>query len=136
LPILSPGFLLDEHVPASIGALLAERGHSCQRVQDLLAPGTPDRVVHETANDLGLILVTWNVRDFHGFASRFPKAGLLFFRCSEVDGKQRMDETLDLIIYEWNNILDVGHPGPMIVEIRTDVVRLLHRKMASQSTAA
>ena len=130
MPTRLPAFLLDENVPASIGALLVERGYACKTVQELLAPGTPDRVVHETANDLRAILLTWNVRDFHRFASRFPRAGLLFFKCPEVDGRQRMAETLDLVLYEWNNLIELGAHGPMIIEIGKDVVRLLHRKMS------
>jgi hypothetical protein len=131
LPIVLPAFLLDEMVPVSLGALLAERGHICHRVQDLLAPGTPDRVVHETANNLGAILVTWNVRHFNRFPSRFPKAGLLFFKCDETDGRQRLAETLDLVVYEWNALIERGHPGPMMIEIRQELVRLLHRKRVS-----
>jgi predicted nuclease of predicted toxin-antitoxin system len=126
----SPSFLLDENVPASIGTLLGQQGYSCTTVQDLLAPGTPDRVVHETANNLGAILVTWNVRDFQRFAAKFPRAGLLFFKCPEVDGRQRMAETLDLVLYEWTKITETGHPGPLMIEIKTEVVRILHRKMA------
>lgn len=123
-------FLLDENVPASLGAFLTARSHECLRVQDVLTAGAADKIVHETANDLGAILVTWNAKDFIKPASKYPNAGLLFFRCAEVDGCQRLMETLDLVEYEWNLIQAMkSQPWPFIIDVGVDVVRILHRKM-------
>lgn len=57
-------FFTDEDVPRGIGEYLKERGHNVTRVQDKLAKGAPDPIVAASCREAGLVLVTFNFKDF------------------------------------------------------------------------
>jgi len=57
-------FFTDEDVPRGIGEYLQERGHTVTRLQDQLAKGSPDPIVAATCREAGLVLVTFNYKDF------------------------------------------------------------------------
>jgi hypothetical protein len=77
--------LVDEPVPASVVALLRERGHAVHLVAEVLPADASDALVGGAARQQGWTLVTWNQRsprgpsriDFRGDESR---AGVLAAR--------------------------------------------------------
>ena len=63
-------FLLDVHIPASIGILLERKGHEVVRADKLFPPGTTDDKLAEHAKITGSIIVSCDL----GFTNsiRFP----------------------------------------------------------------
>lgn len=57
-------FLMDHDVPAEIGRVLAQAGHTIYYVRHVLAPDAADQAVFEYAVQSGLVLVTCNRDDF------------------------------------------------------------------------
>lgn len=57
-------FFTDEDVPRGIGEYLRGRGHNVTRLQDKIAKGSPDPIVAATCREAGLVLVTFNYKDF------------------------------------------------------------------------
>lgn len=92
-------FLVDENVPESVTVFLRARGHSVSMVRDELTAGVPDPVVAKVAEEMQSIIVTWNVKDFRKEVRRFG-FGMLAFRCSEVDGRRRVEEEIEIIEFE------------------------------------
>jgi hypothetical protein len=70
--------LVDEPVPASVVALLEERGHTVHLASNVLPADAPDALVAAVAKQQGWALVTWNQTmpkgpsriDFRGDESR------------------------------------------------------------------
>jgi hypothetical protein len=99
----------DEMVPDSIGNFLQSRHHKVYRVRDHLKEGTPDAGVARFANQVGAIVITWNVRDFRQLLDRkrhapFPKAGMISFTCEEADGRDRMVALIAVIEAEFAHL--------------------------------
>lgn len=108
-------FFTDEDVPRGIGEYLKERGHNVIRLQDKLAKGTPDPIVAATARESGLVLVTFNYRDFEKLlrqndviyiAGRKPTKKHLKtmhrvdFGCAQHVGRAAIEKYIDVIEYE------------------------------------
>jgi len=92
-------FLVDENVPESVVEFLRSRQHEVALVRDELTAGAPDPVVAKVAEEMQSIIVTWNVKDFRKEVRRFG-FGMLAFRCSEVDGRRRIAEEIEIIEFE------------------------------------
>jgi hypothetical protein len=100
--------LIDECVPEFVTSVFLGHQHEVFRVVEELAPGTPDNIIAQFANDQHLICVTWNLRHFHALISRkpqnnhirFPHAGLIAFGCPEPDADRRLLQVLEIVEYE------------------------------------
>lgn len=92
-------FLVDENVPESVTTFLRSRGHTVSLVREELTAGVPDPVVAKVAEEMQSIIVTWNVKDFRREVRRFG-FGMLAFKCSEVDGRRRVEEEIEIIEFE------------------------------------
>lgn len=102
--------LIDECVAESVTDIFAKRGHHILRVVDEMGQKTPDKLVAKFAEDNGLVLVTWNAKDFYklGMARRPPdnkqqyrRAGLISFKCEEVQGARRAAQVIESIEFEY-----------------------------------
>lgn len=104
--------LIDENVPESVTRLLKDRGHDVRLVRELLPAGTPDPVIAVVGNDLGAIVVTWNHKDFKKLVARVPRAtqaslrklGRINFRCHEARGRQRLEEMIEWVEFEYAQV--------------------------------
>lgn len=102
--------LIDENVPESVADFFRERGHNVLSVRDVLLPGTPDSVIAKYGNQIGAIVVTWNHKDFKklitrvpdGLGATFHRLGRINFRCVEPRGRQRAEDLIDLIEFEYD----------------------------------
>jgi hypothetical protein len=102
-------FLLDEDVPEAVAQFLRERGHDVEWGRALLPLGSPDHLVVREADRLGAIVVTWNRKHYHpiirrqppGVLLRFPRAGLLSFKCSRPNAVQRLAVLISRIEREY-----------------------------------
>ena len=94
--------LLDEGAPRQTGRPFEQRGHRVIYHEEVLAPGTDDKVVCATAifNDAALVAVD---RDFKRMAKRFgtPTGGpryerlsLIFLNCKEVLAPKRLEHLM------------------------------------------
>lgn len=102
-------FFLDENVPASVGAVLRERGHGVELAQDKVARGSPDHLLAVIADQKQVVLVSFD-KDFRGMIQReskkglaYPTAGRLSLRIAEVDAAERLRFELPLIEAAWQS---------------------------------
>ncbi|MGH7916757.1 MAG: DUF5615 family PIN-like protein [Candidatus Binataceae bacterium] len=102
--------LIDECVPASVTKVFAERGHRIVYVARELGQSSPDRLVAETADEHGLSLITWNVKDFRALGllrrprhnqQQFRHAGMISFLCGEDQGARRAKQVIESIEFEF-----------------------------------
>jgi hypothetical protein len=100
-------FVVDQNIPASVGAFLTERGHEVLYLRDVLSSMSPDQLVAFTAETQGLIVLTHD-KDFKryrdllagGFQRRFEQgAGRISLSVRETRAVQRMIEEIDTIEY-------------------------------------
>ena len=104
--------LIDENVPNSVVEFFKERSHDVRLVRDLFPGGIPDPVIARVGDELGAIVVTWNHRDFKALASRIPKGnvqlfrrlGRVNFRCHEARGRQRLEQLIESIEFEYAQV--------------------------------
>jgi hypothetical protein len=116
-------FLIDQNVPASVGAFLADRGHQVLYSRDVLSSMSPDQLVLFTAETQGLIVVTHD-KDFKryrellagGFQRRFERgAGRISLSVRETRALQRIMEEIDTIEFFYDRCQREG--GRLIVEV-------------------
>jgi predicted nuclease of predicted toxin-antitoxin system len=104
--------LIDENVPDSVAEFFRERGHDVRLVRELLPAGTADPVIATLGDEWGAIVVTWNHKDFKQLAKRVPvgerqrfrNLGRISFRCNEAKGRQRLEELIDFIEFEFASV--------------------------------
>lgn len=124
--------LIDEMVPQSVTDFLSGRGHEVLLVRDVLLPGTPDAVVASVGDRHGLIVVTWNNKDFrpladrapHGTRNAFRNLGRISFKCPEPRGLERIAKVIRHIELEYD-IVQQERDRRLIVEISTSDFRII-----------
>jgi len=123
--------LIDENVPRSVTEFFRERGHDIRLVSDLFPSGTPDPVIAKLGDELGAIVVTWD-RDFRRVVSRVPsgarqefrRLGRISFRCSEARGRQRAEELIEWIEFEYAQV-QKRRDKRLIIEISDTAFRVV-----------
>lgn len=123
--------LIDENVPNSVAELFRERSHDVRFVPDLFPSGTPDSAIAMAGDEMGAIVVTWNHRDFEKLAPRVRKGdlqrsqplGRINFRCREGRGRQRLEQMIESIEFEYAQVVKLRHHRLMI-EIGETSVRM------------
>jgi predicted nuclease of predicted toxin-antitoxin system len=70
-------FFLDHDVPADVGRVLRLKGHTVQRLEEVLPTTTDDLTVLRYAANNGMVLITCNRRDFLRLATTEPHAGII-----------------------------------------------------------
>lgn len=65
-------FLIDENVPAGVGAFLRDRGHDVFPVGAYLAKGSPDQLLTVAAELEGMVVITFD-RDFKQLVRQLPR---------------------------------------------------------------
>jgi hypothetical protein len=122
--------LVDENVPDSVAAFFRERGHDVLLARDHLAIGALDSAIAASGDSFGAILVTWD-KDFSRAIKRrgpgwgrFRRLGRITFGCPEHRGRQRLEDLIESIEFEYEQAQKRKDPRLMI-EIRTDVLRIL-----------
>jgi|SRR5260370_29131324 hypothetical protein len=124
--------LIDENVPNSVAELFRERSHDVRFVADLFPSGTPDSAIAMAGDEMGAIVVTWNQRDFEKSAPRVPKGGLqrsqpvgrINFRCREARGRQRLEQMIEWIEFEYAQVLKL-RDHRLMIEIGETSVRII-----------
>ena len=124
--------LIDETVPNSVAELFRERSHDVRFVPDLFPSGTPDPAIAMAGDEMGAILVTWNHRDFEKLAPRVPKGnvqrarplGRINFRCREARGRQRLEQMIEWIEFEYAQVLKL-RDHRLMIEIGETSVRII-----------
>ena len=122
--------LIDENVPKSVADFFNSRGHEVSLVRDLFPSGTPDPVIAAMGDQMDAIVVTWD-RDFRALASRVPAGtrtkfrnlGRISFRCNEARGRQRIEELIDSIEFEYAQV-QKRHDKRLIIEILESAFRV------------
>jgi hypothetical protein len=110
-------FLVDEPVPASVVAALAERGHEVHLVGDLLPAGAADAVVALLAAERGWTLVTWNDPGVRSFAR--TDLDRIDFRGDESHARRLVERHLPQI--ESAHVQARGRPGWLEVVERSEL---------------
>jgi predicted nuclease of predicted toxin-antitoxin system len=104
-PVLK--FFLDHNVPASVGRVLQDSGHTVLYLTDVIAENSPDQLVCAVAeaNDCILVGHDGDMRQLaqrHGVGQRrFRKLSLIKLSCRETRSAQRVSEAMTLIEHEW-----------------------------------
>lgn len=123
--------LIDENVPNSVAEFFRARGHDLRLVRDLFPSGTPDPIVAKLGDDMAATIVTWD-RDFRRVAARLPagerqrfrRLGRISFRCSEAHGRQRVEELIEWIEFEYEQV-QKRRDKRLIVEITETSFRVV-----------
>lgn len=120
----------DENVPDSVSEFFRQRGHEVLLAREYLLPKSIDDVVAATGNALGAVLITWD-KDFGKMASRrapgwakFRRLGRVTFSCPESRGRQRAEELIESIEFEFEQA-QRRKDRRLLIEIKTDVMRIL-----------
>lgn len=124
--------LIDENVPNSVAELFRERSHDVRFVADLFPGGTPDSAIAMVGDEMGAIVVTWNRRDFEKAAPRVLKGdlqrsgplGRVNFRCREARGRQRLEQMIEWIEFEYAQVLK-HRDYRLIIEIGETSIRII-----------
>lgn len=120
--------LIDECVPASVTRVFQQQRHKIIYVVRELGQRSPDRLVAETADEQGLVLVTWNARHFRTLGlsrrppdnqQRFRNAGMISFHCNEDQGARRASQVMASIEFEFTRALK-GNDRRLLVEVYLD----------------
>jgi predicted nuclease of predicted toxin-antitoxin system len=101
--------LIDENAPDSVSEFFRERGHEVVLVREILPRGTADQIVALVGDEMSAVVVTWNHKDFKRLVSRIPEGGRqrfrnlgrITFRCSEARGRQRLEELIEWVEFEY-----------------------------------
>lgn len=126
-------FLIDEDVPVSVGAFLADRGHVVHYVVDVLVAGSEDPLLARWADLHAAIVVTCNHRHFKqliaraptGYRSHFRRAGRVSLTCRQHRALARVTELIESIEFEFEQAKR-RHDSRLILEIgetRFSIVR-------------
>lgn len=100
---------MDENVPESVAQFFRDRGHQVVHVRDVLPRGTADSIVAVAGDVMQAILVTWD-KDYRallkraaevGQKSRFQRLSRISFNCPEPMGRQRLEQLMPSIEFEW-----------------------------------
>lgn len=92
-------FLVDENVPQEVTDFLRARGHTVFTVGEHLAKSSPDPLLTTIAEELGLVVVTFD-RDFRRLIRRLPRgsgravprrAGRISLTCDETEARARIE---------------------------------------------
>jgi hypothetical protein len=126
-------FLIDEDVPVSVGHFLESRGHEVTWARDEFMPKTPDEFLARWSDENQAVVVTCNARDFRrlvrrvpaGGRTRFRRASLITLECAQSRARQRIEQVIDSIEFEYVGQLRRHDPRLMIEvkENRFSVVR-------------
>lgn len=124
--------LIDENVPNSVVEFLRQRGHDTRHVRDLFPNGTPDPIIATLGDELGAIVVTWNHKDFKRLAStvpdgnrqRFRRLGRISFRCRESRGRQRVEDLIEWIEFEYAQVQS-RRDRRVMIEISDTTLRII-----------
>jgi predicted nuclease of predicted toxin-antitoxin system len=124
--------LIDENVPRSVTKFFQDRGHQTTLVSEVLMPSTPDLVLAEVGDRFGLIVVSWNTKDFRRLAERAPKGGhqrfrklgRISFKCPEPMGVKRLEKLIELIELEYK-LVQQERDHRLIVEISSNTIRMI-----------
>jgi predicted nuclease of predicted toxin-antitoxin system len=114
--------LIDENVPDSVARYFRERGHRVTLVREILPRGTADPIVALVGDELRAVVVTWNHKDFKRLIARIPESGrrrfrnlgLITFRCSEANGRRRVEELIEWIEFEYAQAQRLPHQRLML----------------------
>lgn len=108
-------FLLDESVPASVGAALRDAGHTIVSWRDSdIQKGVVDPLVCAAAeaNDAVRVALDGDMkqlaRDRGVGQSRFRRMSLLHLQCRESQATTRVSGALSLIEHEWRHASQAG----------------------------
>ena len=104
--------LVDQMVPDALSRFLREKGHDVDLVREVLTPTAPDLDIARLANQIGAIVITWNVKHFDRFLTRAPrgenirfrKAGLIGVKCPEGRALARFEQVLPVIDFEYAHL--------------------------------
>lgn len=94
--------LVDECVPDLVAYAFGDRGHEIRFARDE-CPEAPDHGVQHHADQIGAIVVTWNIRHFRQLPrsrrtdQSESRLGRIDFRCEEALGAGRVVELGNLI---------------------------------------
>ena len=110
-------FLLDHCVPASVGAVLRERGHDVVILTDVLPQDAADQIVAKVAELNDCVLVTQD-SDFKKIANRIPdgakdrvrKLSRIALQCETPRCATRTRLALAFIEFEWRVCLESADP--------------------------
>lgn len=101
-------FVLDENVPANLGAFLRRHGHDCIDISGSVMAGSPDILVAAVADENGAILISFD-KDMKAIAARVPdtsrrrfkKLGRIYLRCDGHSLVKRIESCFDFIEFEF-----------------------------------
>lgn len=101
-------FMLDENVPNSVSEMLVRLGHEVEWIRDYVPPGAVDPLVAIVAEELDVVLVSFD-GDFqqiaprvpHGHRARFRRLSRIWMRCTEPQAAQRLERAMPLIESEY-----------------------------------
>jgi hypothetical protein len=121
----------DQMVPDSISRFLRGRRHYVRLVREELTPTAPDLLIAKTAHLLGAVVITWNVKHFRrylcraprGEAIRFRHAGLISMTCKEPRGPLRVEQTIEVIEFEFAH-LQTRPDKRLFIEIGESWIRI------------
>lgn len=125
-------FLMDEDADARVGEFLCSRGHNVEFSRDTLGQRTPDHLVAAAADQAGAIVVTRNYRHYRalirraeaGNTPRFPRAGLICFRCDDTSAVRRLQDLIGVIESEYEQVQLLPDPR-LIVEITETTLQVV-----------
>jgi predicted nuclease of predicted toxin-antitoxin system len=100
--------IFDQNVPESVVKFFEARGDEVQRARDLLLAEAPDEILAAIGDKNEAIIVTWD-KGFNVLASRVPsgaktrfrRLGRISFDCSESQGRNRLEQVIDLLDFAY-----------------------------------
>jgi predicted nuclease of predicted toxin-antitoxin system len=99
--------LLDESVPAAVGFVFLEHGHTLIPFDEVVGRGSRDELVcvAAEANDALLVAFDNDMKQLarrHGVTrARFKRLNLLKFECEEPNAANRLDAAMSFLEHEW-----------------------------------
>lgn len=123
-------FVLDENVPASVGAMLANRGHSASSIRDFVAQGAPDQFVAAVVQHESAVLISHD-KDFKKIAPRVPdgqrqrfrRLSIVRMRCEKPRSAERLQAAISLVEFEFSERQRMPDRR-MIVEVSKSTVTI------------
>jgi predicted nuclease of predicted toxin-antitoxin system len=123
-------FLIDEDVPASVGAFLRERHHEVLFVAELFGKSTQDPIIVAGGDMIEAIVITHNRKDFDALVKKVPEGGRRHFRrlglicltCKQTRARQRVEECINLLEFQYQEIQRRGR-GRLLADISDTGIR-------------
>lgn len=123
-------FYLDENVPASVQAVLQERGHTVVWTRDILPLGSPDDMVAAVSEEAEATLISHD-KDFkriapripNGERTRFKKLSMIRLMCEKPRSAQRITTVLPFIELD-NEQREIFPDIRSIIEIKKDLIAI------------